>query len=68
MYKQADSESSAIKPPCREEFRAVLGKVVASLRGQLQIPGVSPFNPVEIAQWLNQVTPEDVQAVWDKQD
>jgi hypothetical protein len=51
----------------RQEFRNVLSKVVDCLRNNLEIPGVSPFNPGEIAHWLNQVTPEDVQAVWDQQ-
>jgi hypothetical protein len=50
----------------RQQFREILASVVDCLRGHLDIPGVSPFNPTGIAQWLNQVTPEDVAAVWDK--
>jgi hypothetical protein len=50
----------------REPFRAVLAKVVDCLRTQLDIPGVSPFNATEIAEWMNQVTPEDIAAVWNE--
>jgi hypothetical protein len=49
----------------RKQFRQILGSVVDCLRGHLADPGVSPFDPAEIAQWLNQVTAEDIAAVWD---
>jgi hypothetical protein len=52
----------------REEFRKILCKLVACVRTELDVPGVSPFNPTEIVQWLNQITPEDVAAVWDTPD
>src|SRR4051812_16356035 len=55
------------KSVSRQEFRNVLTKVVDCLRTNLDIPGVSPFNPTEIAEWLNQVTADDVEAVWNKQ-
>jgi hypothetical protein len=50
----------------RDEFRQVLRKVVQCLRTELAVPGVSPFNASEIADWLNQVTTEDVKAVWEQ--
>ena len=52
----------------RDEFREVLRKVVQCLRTELAVPCVSPFNASEIAQWMNEVTAEDVHAVWDNSE
>ena len=48
----------------RKEFRQVLRKVLETLRGELNLPGISPFNPDELAHWFRQITTEDIQAVW----
>lgn len=50
----------------RSEFRQVLREVVSCLRRQLDIPGVSPFNPEELTQWFHSIQSDDIRAVWDE--
>ena len=50
----------------RDEFRRVLLKVVRCICSELDVPGVTPCTPEEIAFWMSQVTEEDIQAVWEE--
>lgn len=58
------TSTNAIQSSSRNEFREVLRKVVETLRGELNFPGVSPFSPDELSHWFRQITTEDIQAVW----
>ncbi len=49
----------------RGEFRAVLRQVVSCLRSQLNVPGVTPFNPDDLRKWFQSITVEDIRAIWD---
>jgi len=49
----------------RGEFRAVLRQIVSCLRTELDVPGVAPFDAEELRQWLQNITTEDIQSVWD---
>ena len=63
----ASSSAVTTKPLFyRKEFRQVLQKVVGTLRSELRFPGVSAFNPDELAHWFSQITVEDIQAVWNE--
>jgi hypothetical protein len=50
----------------RAEFRTVLREVIQCLRSQLDVPGVSPFQPEQLSDWFHEITPEDIEAVWDQ--
>ncbi len=49
----------------RNEFRSILSSVVRCTRGNLDKPGISPFTPEEVFAWFQQITIEDVRAVFD---
>jgi len=49
----------------RGEFRAVLRALVSCLRSELEIPGVEPFDPEDLRLWFQNITTEDIRAVWD---
>lgn len=44
----------------RTEFRAVLKEVVKCLRQNLDVPGITPLDPEQVMQWLQQVKLEDL--------
>jgi len=48
----------------RKEFRAVLSSVVHGTRSSLEEPRISPFTPEELFRWFQQITLEDVQAIF----
>ncbi len=50
----------------RSDFRAVLREVVHCLRGKLNVPGVSPFQPEELRDWFHNITVDDISSVWDE--
>ncbi len=50
----------------RQEFREVLREIVHCLRGQLQVPGVSPFGPEELVAWFREISVEDIKSVWEE--
>ena len=49
----------------RKEFRAILSSVVQCTRSSLDTPGITPFTPEEVFHWFQQLTLEDVRAVFD---
>jgi hypothetical protein len=51
----------------RREFRQVLQKVVETLHNELRVPGVSEFNANDLAHWFQEITLEDIQAVWNEE-
>jgi hypothetical protein len=48
----------------RKEFRAILGRVISCTRGHLDQPGITPFTAEEVYRWFQQITLEDVRAVF----
>ena len=50
----------------RAEFRTVLKQLIRCLRGQLNVPGVEPFNAEDLRAWFHDITVEDIRAVWDE--
>jgi hypothetical protein len=48
------------------EFREVLRQVTHCLRSQLNVPGVTPYNPEELCAWFHDITAEDIKAVWEE--
>lgn len=48
----------------RDEFRSILSTVVHSTRENLDRPGITPFSPEEVFRWFQQITLQDVQAVF----
>lgn len=48
----------------RNEFRAILASVVHSTRLNLDQCGLAAFTPEEIFRWLQQITLDDVRAVF----
>ena len=61
------TKSIRAKSELRREFRTVLGEIVKCVRSNLEVPGVSPFQPHELVTWFGQITEEDIRAVWDEQ-
>jgi hypothetical protein len=50
----------------RNEFRSMLASVVACTRAHLDQPGITPFTAEEVFRWFQQITLEDVRAVFDR--
>lgn len=50
----------------RKEFRTILSAVARCTRSNLDRPGVTPFTPEEVFRWFQQITIEDVRAVFDE--
>jgi hypothetical protein len=49
----------------RNEFREILSSVIQCARGNLDKPGISPFTPEEVFAWFQQITIDDVRAVFE---
>jgi hypothetical protein len=47
------------------EFRSMLASVVSCTRAHLDHPGITPFTAEEVFRWFQQITLEDVRAVFD---
>jgi len=50
----------------RIEFREVLREIIHCLRTQLDVPGVSPYDPDQLQAWFRDITVEDIRSVWDE--
>jgi hypothetical protein len=54
----------------RQEFRTILASVINCTREHLDQPGITPFTPEEVYRWVQQITLQDVRAVfegWEQQ-
>jgi hypothetical protein len=47
----------------RTEFRAILKEVVKCVRQHLDVPGLRPLDPHQLASWFGNITLEDLQCV-----
>jgi hypothetical protein len=64
MMSTGSNAVTAKSASYRKEFRQVLGRVVETLQRELRVPGVSEFEPNDLAHWFSQIKLEDIEAVW----